>query len=218
MKLTYNEIAEKLGVQPDAVGRKFREVNIGKTFDRYADANGDTIYILESFLDSRSKETRREAKKLLKSYLEGVEIVGHSTSKENKIETPPKKNKLNWLAILPLPLLGLAASFGVFSYACLFCPNYVAFIVASAFEFVYIGLAVQSGLNEKQRKSANMISVSAMLVSVLYNSAAGMFHRRPELLETSGIGFDLFLSLLHGLPIPVLAWAVADLLLHQKRA
>lgn len=217
MQITFEQMAEKLGVPVDSVGRKYRELNTGQPFDKYAISNGSTTHILSRFLDSRNPKTAKAAKRLLDEYLESSELKTVSNKQNTPPQTKPQKD-LNWLAILPLPLLGLAASFGVYSFAAFFSPWWVAVIEASAFEFVYIGLAVQNGLTEKQRRSANWISVSAMCVSVLYNTAAGLFHRMPDLLNNMGLEWELFLSVLHGLPIPVLAYAVADLLLHQKRA
>jgi hypothetical protein len=124
----------------------------------------------------------------------------------------------NWrglLAGLPLPMLALAASYGVYSFAQLFVPQWVAVIQAAAFELVYIGLAVLIGLDERQRRRAGAISIGAVVVSILYNSLAGLFHRRPELLNALPWWGDAILSVFHGLPLALVAYFVADLLLHR---
>jgi hypothetical protein len=90
------------------------------------------------------------------------------------------------LARLPLPMLALAASYGVYSFARLFVPDPVAIIQAAAFELTYIGLAVTRTLDRAQRKRATLISVGAVVASIVYNTLAGWFHRQPELLSTGG--------------------------------
>lgn len=126
------------------------------------------------------------------------------------------------LAVLPLPMLALAASYGVYSFALLFVPQWVAVVQAAAFELTYIGLAVLIGLDRAQRARAGAISIGAVAVSILYNSLAGLFHRRPELLAAGadawGIAADVLLSIAHGLPLALVAYFVADLLLHRSHA
>ena len=94
---------------------------------------------------------------------------------------------INWrrvMAIAPLPALGLAASYGVFRFALMFVPAWVAFVQAASFELTYIGLAVVDGLTPEQRKRAQYIGMGAVVVSVLYNSLDGFFHLRPSALES----------------------------------
>lgn len=123
-------------------------------------------------------------------------------------------------AVLPLPMLGVAASYGVYSFALLFVPAWVAVVQAAAFELTYIGLAVHLGLSEGQRQRARWISGGAVAVSILYNSLAGLFHRQPALLaQGEGWGVivrDVLLSIAHGLPLALVAYFVADLLLHRS--
>lgn len=119
------------------------------------------------------------------------------------------------VARLPLPMLALAASYGVYSFALMFVPAWVAVVQALAFELVYIGLAVVN-LPPEQRRRAQAISIGAVVVSVAYNSLDGLFHRRPSLLVEPSIWLDVGLALLHGVPLAVLAYLVADLLLHQS--
>lgn len=121
------------------------------------------------------------------------------------------------LARLPLPMLALAASYGVYSFALMFVPLWVAVVQAAAFELVYIGLAVVR-LDDSAQRRARAISVGAVVVSVAYNTLDGLFHRRPGLLELPPLWLDIILSLLHGVPLAVLAYLVADLLLHQLPA
>jgi hypothetical protein len=125
-------------------------------------------------------------------------------------------NHLNWrgiLARLPLPMLALAASYGVYEFARLFVPMWVALVQAAAFELTYIGLAVVQ-VSADQRRRARLISIGAVVVSVLYNTLSGLFHRRPEVLVDLPLAADVALALLHGAPLAWVAFLVADLLLH----
>lgn len=118
------------------------------------------------------------------------------------------------LATLPLPMLALAASYGVYEYSRLFVPAWVALAQAAAFELTYVGLAVVQ-VQHDQRQRARLISLGAVVVSVSYNTLAGLFHREPALLQAAPLWANVILSLLHGAPLAWLAFLVADLLLHR---
>lgn len=118
------------------------------------------------------------------------------------------------LATLPLPMLALAASYGVYEYSRLFVPAWVALAQAAAFELTYVGLSVVQVQND-QRHRARLISLGAVVVSVSYNTLAGLFHREPALLAAAPLWANVILSLLHGAPLAWLAFLVADLLLHR---
>jgi hypothetical protein len=129
--------------------------------------------------------------------------------------------KANWrglLAGLPLPMLALAASYGVYSFALLFVPPWVAITQAAAFEMTYVGLAVLIGLDTEQRRRAGLISYGAVGVSIIYNSMAGFFHRQADALAALPWWGDAILSALHGAPLALVAYFVADLLLHREGA
>jgi hypothetical protein len=119
-----------------------------------------------------------------------------------------------FFAVLPLPMLGLGASYGVYRFALIFAPAWIAIIIASSFEFVYIGLAVYDKFTETQRREALRISLGAVAVSVLYNTIDGVFHRRPWLLDGMPWWADTLLALAHGLPLAVLAFLVSRLVMH----
>jgi hypothetical protein len=124
--------------------------------------------------------------------------------------------KQHWrgvLAVLPLPTLALAASYGVYTFNLLFVPQWVALVSAAAFELTYVGLAV-ARLGTGQRRRASVIAASAVVVSILYNVAAGLFHLRPELLANATLVGAVVLAILHGLPLAIVAYNVASLLLH----
>ena len=124
----------------------------------------------------------------------------------------------NWRAILarlPLPMLALAASWGVYSFAALYVPQPIAIIQAAAFELTYIGLAVARSLDDRQRRRATAISLGAVIVSVLYNSIDGLFARNPTWLIGLPPGAEIGGAVLHGAPLAIVAYLVADLLLHS---
>jgi hypothetical protein len=111
-------------------------------------------------------------------------------------------------------MLALAASWGVYSFALWFVPPWVAFVTAGAFELVYIGLAVVQ-LSPEQQRRARAISLGAVVVSMAYNTLDGLAHLRPSLFEAKPLWADVALALLHGVPLALLAYLVADLLLHE---
>lgn len=126
--------------------------------------------------------------------------------------------RINWrgaLAALPLPMLALAASYGVYTFNALFVPAWVALVSAAAFELTYVALAV---VRTTERRRATVIAVSAVVVSVLYNTLAGLFHIRPALLDARVLWADVALAVLHGLPLAVVAYNVSVLLLHAPAA
>lgn len=126
----------------------------------------------------------------------------------------------HWRTILshaPLPMLALAASYGVYQYALLFVPQWVAVVQAAAFEATYIGLAVVRVPEADRRVLATRISFAAVAVSVVYNSAAGYFHRNPAALIGLSFVEELGLAIAHGAPLAIVAYLVADLLLHAPQ-
>ncbi len=128
-----------------------------------------------------------------------------------------KMDFLKVLQVLPLPMLGLAASYGVYFFASQFVPVPVAIVEACAFELTYIGLASMNGLSEKQRVYARRVSVLAVTVSVIYNTLAGAIHQEPTIItELPKVWFWL-VAIVHGAPLAILAYFVSDLIFHQKR-
>lgn len=121
----------------------------------------------------------------------------------------------HWRAVLSraaLPMLALAASYGVYQYALLYVPAWVAFVQAAAFELVYIGLAVAQGVDTRR---ARRISAGAVAASIIYNTLAGLFHRVPLDAFALPLAGELAFAALHGLPLAWVAYLVADLMLHD---
>ncbi len=111
-------------------------------------------------------------------------------------------------------MLAFAASYGVWSFNTLFVPSWVALAEAAAFEATYIGLSTLDSLTPDNRRRATAISVGAVVVSIIYNSLAGFAHRQPQLFINVDWRYDAVLALLHGAPLALVAYFVADLLLH----
>ena len=112
----------------------------------------------------------------------------------------------------PLPMLALAAAWGVFKFNALFVPFWVAVISAAAFELTYIALSM---IVTQDRRRATIIAMSAVTVSVIYNSLAGLFAIRPGILLDRPLWADILLAVLHGAPLAVVAYNVSVLLLHS---
>ena len=116
---------------------------------------------------------------------------------------------------LSLPMLGLAASYGVYFFAVQFLPTFIAVVEAASFELIYIGLAMIK-VNKDQEKFARYVSQGAVGVSILYNSIAYAIHLRPDLLLDLDLVMMWILSVVHGAPLAILAYLVSDLLFHSK--
>ncbi len=136
-----------------------------------------------------------------------------------KRSTPVKKKSdfLKVLQVLPLPMLGLAASYGVYFFASQFVPYPVAIIEAAAFELTYIGLASMTGLSPSLRTYARIVSIGAVIVSVIYNTIAGAIHQDSTIIQDLSAFWFWLIAVLHGAPLAILAYFVADLIFHQKK-
>jgi FtsZ-binding cell division protein ZapB len=130
-----------------------------------------------------------------------------------------EKSVLPWREILSrssLPFLGLAASYGVYSFTIHYVNIVFAIITAAAFELVYVGLSVAKDLDERQRRRARLISMSAVGVSACFNWMAGVIDTNPGWFEGLTLGQKTLLAFLHGAPLSLLGYFVADLLMHSS--
>lgn len=91
------------------------------------------------------------------------------------------------------------------------------YLVLMILVLVGLAFAVVEGMSEKQRQRATLISIGAVVTSILYNTLAGLFHRNPAWLGDLGY-LEWGLAVLHGLPLAWVAYLVADLLLHSAPA
>lgn len=129
-----------------------------------------------------------------------------------------KKHWRGVLARLPLPMLAIPASYGVFEFTHLFVPWWVAVMQAAAFETVYVGLAAYDKLTQADKWRALGISGFAVFASVAYNTLAGMFTLDPTLLQSWKSSWEgvAVLAALHGVPLALLAFFVSNFTLHRS--
>lgn len=134
----------------------------------------------------------------------------------NGLKIQTQKHWRGLLARLPLPMLAIPASYGVYEFTALFVPEWVAIIQAAAFETVYVGLAAYDNLSKGDKWRALAISGFAVVASIAYNTLAGMFRLDHSLLQLwrSDIVGVAILSALHGVPLALLAFLVSNFTLH----
>ena len=128
-----------------------------------------------------------------------------------------QRQRIPWrmmIARSALPLLALSASYGVYEFAQLFVPTWVAVVSAAAFEITCLGLALMD-LAESERRRANLIAVVAVVVSATTNWVAGyLYFSAHSTLNLAPWQIGL-LSLLHSAPIALLFYALSNLLIHS---
>jgi predicted PurR-regulated permease PerM len=117
-----------------------------------------------------------------------------------------------YITLLPIALLALSASYGIYSFSLLFVPWYIAGITALAFELTYCTLVFIDS------SKARPVSIMAVIVSVLWNVGHSLFVLYPASLDIvhSSLWFSFTLSAIHGIPLATLAYLVADVSLHSK--
>lgn len=150
------------------------------------------------------------------------DVVPEKKERRARALPEPEKKGVNWnavLSILPLPMLGLAASFGVYFFSMRFVPEWVAIGEAMAFELTYIGLTASRAISGAKYKRARWVSMAAVAVSVIYNTLAAALHLHPEVLDIlkptengfwPGVGFWV-VAMLHGAPLAILGFFISEL-------
>jgi hypothetical protein len=120
--------------------------------------------------------------------------------------------KQKYITLLPIALLALSASYGIYSFSLLFVPWYIAAVTALAFELTYCTLVFIDS------SKARPVSIMAVIVSVLWNVGHSLFVLYPESLDIvhNSLWLSFFLSVIHGVPLATLAYLVADVSLHNK--
>lgn len=230
-RITVKELAELQGIKPDSLQKKLRRRKLGD-FGVNDVLPEDVITILNAYEDSpipheADGEDQDEQPEVITPEPEVTPPVRppvarqEPPARETKPKAEPKaaETKMTWrdvFAMLPLPMLGAAAAYGVYFFAKQFVPAWVAVAEAAAFELVYIGLSVMEGLSEKKRAMARKVSLGAVAVSVIYNSLAAAIHLQPDLMKSMHVAFIWILSVVHGAPLAILSFFVADLLTHKK--
>lgn len=74
----------------------------------------------------------------------------------------------------PVPMMGIASSYGVYAYNLIFMPWWAAVVVAAAYESVYIGIPQLDNLTPTQIVLAGNLANAAGWVSFAQNALAGM--------------------------------------------
>lgn len=208
---TINDIAPTIGLQPDSLKKR-----LSRNGQKFGLNDPLPLEVVSDILGEHPPAPSIE-KKPIQDKPKKLD--------RKKPDTQPDKKNIPWtkiLASLPLPMLGLAASYGVFAFASFFTPAWVAIGEAAAFELTYIGLTALTGLSEQEQRRAALVAQGAVFVSVVYNTLAGIMHMAPGWFVQDGkIVLDTFwiwsMGVLHGAPLALLAYQVALLLVHRKK-
>jgi hypothetical protein len=199
---TIENIATKRGVSTDAVKKQIKRKQLGN----FSPTETLPKTVLTALYGSHSLAPIPKPKE---------------PKRKEAIPKPKQKTKshnfVKLLQVLPLPMLGAAASYGVYYFAAQFVPFPVAIFEAAAFELTYIGLASMKGLSDRQSKYAQRVAIGAVIVSVIYNTLAGAIHQDETILkDLSGFYFWL-IAIVHGAPLAILAYFVSDLIFKDRR-
>lgn len=100
-----------------------------------------------------------------------------------------------------------------------------AVVGAISFELAYITLALVAFETAEELQTARWIRWGAVSTSILFNVTDQFFKLRPWWIHASAakgaevhtVGLDIYLSLLHGLPLPLLGFLLSALILHPPR-
>lgn len=256
---TIKEAAAKYSLQPTSLQKRIKRLNEEEGTTYPYKLNEPFIEHLEYLFFGVDQESRQEKPEKQpqampdKAYEEKKAKTTTNTRTKQKpaagFKMPQKaaaeKPGFDWakfFAFLPLPMLGLAASYGVYFFASYFVPQAVAIGEAAAFELTYIGIASLKDLSPNNKRRALRIAYYAVFVSVVYNTLAGALHLNPEILQglqgtitwieelgqdgqalgtyqASNIGGVILfwvIALVHGVPPATLAYQVADLHIHKS--
>lgn len=216
--MTVREIAKNTGNKVPSIQRNLKRNGFGKFgINDVLPKNAITHIMGDQAGPAPSNSEEVEEVEVV----EKVELPKKETpvKKEGKLENKKvgeaEKIIREALALLPLPMLGLAACYGVYLFASRFVPGWVAVIEAGGFEFVYIGLAAMRNLNDQERKKAMLISMGAVGVSMTYNALAAALEMQPDLFENLDRFWFWVIAITHGAPLALLSFLVADLILHR---
>lgn len=122
-----------------------------------------------------------------------------------------------WTPRLAMLSLAFGSSVGVYRFSLNFYDQWIAFVVASSFELTYLGLAVvRAKMGAEEQRQALQLARTAAAVAMLYVTLDGLFHLRPTMLENKRWYVDLSLALVHGIPLPYVAYRMSNLILHAS--
>lgn len=129
-----------------------------------------------------------------------------------------KTRSWDWGKIVPMAAmltLSFGASVGVYVIMRQFAGPIVSAINASSFELTYLGLALADKNTAKARQLATNVSIGAVIVSILMNVSAGLLIKYPALAGSTNIAWVIYLAVLHGVPLALLAYFMAALIIHK---
>jgi hypothetical protein len=229
------DIAKQEGIKPKSLQTRIKRYNAAEgTAYKYGLNDTLSAELYEAFGFGATAQVKEEKP------LEALKTPSPKPKKKKTTNKEPKNMKktntsggalLNSLPYLALPMLMLPLAYGVYSFASQFVPSYVAIGEAFALEFTYVGLAALRGLSPNQVHRAKKIAYWAVTVSITYNIIAAGIHQNADLFaglegtlyyegdQLKGLGgFFVFwsLAIIHGLPIGVVSFKIAELLLHQQ--
>lgn len=212
--MNINTIANNIGVQPLSLKRQLSRWDLG-TFTLNEPLPENVI----QFIEKKRKVTLINGvtqKDVI--HIEPLTPQKKETSTSSRKTTV--KKRIDFIKLLQsssLPMLGLAASYGVFVFASHFFPPIVAIIEAGAFELTYIGLATMKGLSEKQKMTARNVAVGALVTSIVYNTLAGALIMEPSIFDDLNPFSFWLVAIVHGAPLAVLAYFVSTLVFNSKK-
>ena len=223
--MTVKEYAKSLGVSVITVRRAIKSYNFSLPNPEIREKQGDYsgAEILPGFEEwakinwpkwfDKKDKPKQSPKPLHPPKEDSVE--------DTHTKKPFAKTLMAILPYLPLPMFGLAASYGVYHFASLFMPPFFAVIVAGGFECTYIGIAALE-LREHELKRGQRVALQAVIVSMIYNfMSAGITiigkDQPQEVIASLHWIAQVILFLLHGLPIAWLCYEVAKLILHKNQ-
>ena len=199
MSKTIRSLSNDSGIKPESLQKKLKRKEIGK-FGLDEPLPDDVLRQIQELQPTKAPTDDPKS----------IQVLKPIKAKKAKIQL------VDIIPFLPLPMLGLAASYGVFAFSRVFVPDFVAVIEAAAFELTYIGLACMGGGNKDFRDRAKLIAIGAVATSVIYNTLAAALHLNPSLFQNLHWAWFWTISFLHGCPLAVLAWQVSDLIIHKK--
>lgn len=234
--MTIKEIAPRLNVQPGSLQKRLKRkgIHFGLNDQLPSDVLnmlvGETSASLTtpSNVDSIKEvpnsayKAKTEAKPTKKVSI--FEVLNSMPKTKAQEKAPPVKfNKLAFFfARLPLAMLGLGASFGVYHFSSHFAPDVFALIVGASFELVYIGIANFKNLNPSQKERASKVAAGAVAVSVVFNIISACMYVCPNWFDFTGDDFFTkitvwTLAIVHGVPMAILNYQYASLVIHSEK-
>lgn len=207
--MNINKIATITGIQPLSLKRQLIRCDIG-SFSLDEELPIEVIEFIESKRNISINDIKQEQRP----------GVVPTQSPQKKVFVRNEKKEINLISILQsssLPMLGLAASYGVYVFSSHFFPPAIAMIEASAFELTYIGLSTMKGLSDRQKKVAKNVSIGALVTSVIYNTLAGALIMKPEIFDDLNVFCFWLVALIHGAPLAILGYSVSTLVFNSKK-